>query len=65
MKVLRPAAALVLISAAVLWRGRQQRYLLFGWLWFAGVLVPTIGIRQAGVQAMADRFAPSLSQGLE
>jgi tetratricopeptide (TPR) repeat protein len=28
-----------------------------GWLWFLIALVPTIGIIQAGFQAMADRFA--------
>jgi tetratricopeptide (TPR) repeat protein len=31
--------------------------LVTGWLWFLGVLVPMIGIIQAGAQAMADRFA--------
>lgn len=37
-------------------RAGRQPFLLVGWLWFLGVLVPTIGLRQAGVQAMADRF---------
>ncbi|MGO9018967.1 MAG: tetratricopeptide repeat protein [Syntrophobacteraceae bacterium] len=27
-----------------------------GWLWFAGTLVPVIGIVQVGQQAMADRY---------
>ena len=27
-----------------------------GWLWYAGTLVPVIGILQAGAQAMADRY---------
>ena len=27
-----------------------------GWLWFAGTLVPVIGIVQVGSQAMADRY---------
>jgi len=31
-------------------------WLLVGWLWFLGVLVPFIGLVQAGDQAMADRF---------
>jgi protein O-mannosyl-transferase len=47
---------LVAISAAVL-RGRQRRYLLMGWLWFLGTLVPMIGLVQVGWQAMADRYA--------
>jgi protein O-mannosyl-transferase len=51
------AALLVLISAFVLWRARRVPALLIGWLWFLGVLVPMIGLIQAGDQAMADRFA--------
>ncbi|MEY2410226.1 MAG: protein O-mannosyl-transferase, partial [Verrucomicrobiota bacterium] len=35
---------------------RERPHLLVGWLWFVGVMVPTIGLRQAGIQAMADRF---------
>ena len=33
------------------------RYLIVGWLWFLGTLVPVIGLVQAGNQAMADRYA--------
>ncbi len=33
-----------------------RRYLVVGWLWFLGVLVPMIGVVQVGEQAMADRF---------
>lgn len=36
---------------------RRQRYLLVGWLWFLGTLVPMIGLVQVGAQAMADRYA--------
>ena len=40
------------------WRARRSRpYLLFGWLWFLGTLVPMIGIVQVGDQGMADRYA--------
>lgn len=35
----------------------SRRYLLVGWLWFLGTLVPMIGIVQVGRQAMADRYA--------
>lgn len=34
-----------------------RRYLLVGWLWFLGTLVPMIGLVQVGGQAMADRYA--------
>jgi tetratricopeptide (TPR) repeat protein len=40
---------------AVLWR-RQRPYLLVGWFWFLGMLVPVIGLVQAGAQARADRY---------
>jgi Flp pilus assembly protein TadD len=52
-------AALLLLGAltALAIRFRRSRpFLLVGWLWFLGTLVPVIGIVQAGDQAMADRF---------
>ena len=42
-------------AAAFRWR-RQRPYLLVGWLWYVGMLVPVIGLVQFGVQAEADRF---------
>jgi Tfp pilus assembly protein PilF len=36
---------------------RQRKYLLMGWFWFLGTMVPVIGIVQVGDQAMADRYA--------
>ena len=51
------AAVLILISAAV-WRERRRSpWLLVGWLWFLGTLVPVIGLVQVGDQAMADRYS--------
>jgi hypothetical protein len=49
-------AFLIGISLLV-WRGRSRPFLLFGWLWFLGTLVPMIGIVQVGDQGMADRYA--------
>jgi protein O-mannosyl-transferase len=52
------AAAVVLLSITVLvlfWR--ERRYLVVGWFWFLGTLVPVIGIVSVGEQAMADRYA--------
>jgi Flp pilus assembly protein TadD len=49
-------AVLILLTALVL-RWRSHRYLLVGWLWFLGTMVPVLGIIQVGVQAMADRYA--------
>src|SRR5207248_5356669 len=36
---------------------RRHRYLLVGWLWYLGCLVPVIGFVQVGRQALADRYA--------
>jgi tetratricopeptide (TPR) repeat protein len=50
------AAVLVAISCLV-WRARKNApYLLIGWLWFLGTLVPVIGLVQVGGQALADRY---------
>ena len=48
-------ALLLAITCAVIWQ-RQRRYLIVGWLWYLGMLVPVIGITQSGAQAHADRF---------
>ena len=40
--------------AAVIWR--QRPYVLVGWLWYLGMLLPVIGILQVGWQARADRY---------
>jgi tetratricopeptide (TPR) repeat protein len=56
----KPAAALLLLCAVsvVVWKQRVTRpYLIVGWLWFIGTMVPVIGIVQVGDQAMADRYA--------
>ncbi|MCU0857450.1 MAG: tetratricopeptide repeat protein, partial [Pontiellaceae bacterium] len=38
-------------------KNRQKKpYLLTGWLWYLGMLVPVIGILQVGKQAYADRY---------
>ena len=35
---------------------RNYRYLLVGWFWYLGTLVPVIGLIQLGEHAMADRY---------
>jgi len=51
-------AALLLfaISFVTIRMARRHGYLLMGWLWFLGMLVPVIGLVQVGPQAMADRY---------
>jgi Tfp pilus assembly protein PilF len=52
------AAFFVLTMSVLAWQLRSTRpYLLMGWLWFLGTLVPVIGVIQVGEQAMADRYA--------
>jgi len=51
------AAVLLLVSAAAWRRRRHSPWLLVGWLWFLGTLVPVIGLVQVGDQAMADRYS--------
>jgi len=51
------AAALALVGiSAMVWHHRARRYLLVGWLWYLGVLLPMIGLVQSGRQGMADRY---------
>jgi protein O-mannosyl-transferase len=47
----------ILFVTSLVLAARQHRYLLVGWLWFLGTLVPMIGLVQVGTQAMADRYA--------
>jgi tetratricopeptide (TPR) repeat protein len=58
------ALILVLITIGALWQSRRRPYLIFGWLWFLGTLVPVIGLVQAGGQSMADRYMYIPSIGL-
>jgi Flp pilus assembly protein TadD len=51
------ASILLIVITALVVAFRRQRYLLVGWLWFVGTLVPMIGVVQVGRQAMADRYA--------
>ena len=44
------------ITLAVIREAKRSPYLAVGWFWFAGTLVPVIGIVQVGAQAMADRY---------
>jgi Flp pilus assembly protein TadD len=55
-EVVACALLLLAISGLVLGTARSRPWLFVGWFWFLGVLVPFIGLIQAGAQAMADRF---------
>lgn len=50
------ALLLLVVSALILVKSRHYKYLLVGWCWYLGTLVPVIGLVQVGEQAMADRY---------
>jgi tetratricopeptide (TPR) repeat protein len=54
--MLSSGLVLAAVSVGVLLRAKTKPYLLVGWLWFLGTLVPVIGLVQVGVQSMADRY---------
>jgi Tfp pilus assembly protein PilF len=50
-------AGLALAAITLLvWRFRERKYLVMGWLWYLGTMLPMIGFIQTGRQGMADRF---------
>ena len=55
---------LIAASAAAYLLRHRLPYLLMGWLWFLGTLVPVIGLIQVGSQAFADRYTYIPSIGL-
>ena len=61
-KVLLAGGLLCGISTLLFVTRTRYPFLLMGWLWFLGTLVPVIQLVQSGEQAMADRFTylPSL-----
>jgi hypothetical protein len=47
---------IILTTIFVIKQRFSKPYLMFGWLWFMGMLVPVIGLVQVGVQSHADRY---------
>ena len=53
------AAAAILFASLTAWivaRARTRPWLAVGWFWYAGMLVPVIGLVQVGMQTIADRY---------
>jgi Flp pilus assembly protein TadD len=50
-------AVLAAISWLIVRSRKKHPFLLMGWLWYLGTLVPVIGLVQVGDQALADRYA--------
>jgi tetratricopeptide (TPR) repeat protein len=55
-QVIAAALLLVALTAGAYILRRRQPFLVVGWLWYAGMLAPVIGILQVGHQAYADRY---------
>lgn len=62
--ILGSIALLLAVSIIVFLRRKDHPYLLVGWCWFVGTLIPTIGLVQVGSQSMADRYLYIPSIGL-
>jgi len=55
-KITVATLAVVVISVMVVLAIRRRPYLVVGWLWYVGTLVPVIGLIQVGEQSHADRY---------
>ncbi len=52
------SAGILLAISTAFWGLRRRRpYLIFGWMWFLGTLIPMAGFIRVGAMGMADRYA--------
>jgi protein O-mannosyl-transferase len=63
-QIIGAALLLIGITAFCFFQRKLRPYLIVGWLWFLGTLVPVIGLVQVGGQTMADRYFYVPSIGL-
>jgi tetratricopeptide (TPR) repeat protein len=63
-QIIGAAVLLIGITVFCVSERRIRPYLVVGWLWFLGTLVPVIGLVQVGGQIMADRYFYIPSIGL-
>jgi tetratricopeptide (TPR) repeat protein len=63
-QIIGAALLLIAITAFCFSQRKIRPYLIVGWLWFLGTLVPVIGLVQVGAQTMADRYFYIPSIGL-
>ena len=57
------AGGLVLGISVLVWARRRHPYLLVGWLWFFGMLVPVIGLVQTGAKRWRTAYVSSITRG--
>jgi tetratricopeptide (TPR) repeat protein len=58
------AVLLLAVTILIIRFAKNHRYLITGWFWYLGTLVPVIGIIQVGRQAWADRYSYITLTGL-
>jgi Flp pilus assembly protein TadD len=63
-QIIGAALLLIAVTAFCFSQRNIRPYLIVGWLWFLGTLVPVIGVVQVGAQTMADRYFYIPSIGL-
>ncbi|PWU17989.1 MAG: hypothetical protein C5B50_10090 [Verrucomicrobia bacterium] len=55
-KVCGAGLVVAALTVAAIILARRKPWWAVGWFWFAGMLMPVIGLVQVGVQSMADRY---------
>jgi tetratricopeptide (TPR) repeat protein len=56
LAVLLATALLVALTVGAVMLWASHPYVVVGWFWFVGMLLPVIGLIQVGEQSMADRY---------
>ncbi len=57
LHVFAVAITILISTSFAVWYFRKHfPWLLVGWLWYLGMLIPVIGVVQVGIQSMADRY---------
>jgi tetratricopeptide (TPR) repeat protein len=55
-EIILSLVALIAITVIAIVLRRKRPYIVVGWLWYLGMLVPVIGLVQVGWQGRADRY---------
>jgi tetratricopeptide (TPR) repeat protein len=55
-EIIASLVLLICVTAVAIILLKQRPYLITGWLWYLGMLVPVIGLVQVGWQGHADRY---------
>jgi len=63
-KIVVSVALVLSITTMILFSAKKLPFLLVGWFWYLGTLVPVIGIIQVGKQDLADRYTYLPSIGI-